>query len=436
MRATDIIIKKRDGGTLSMEEINFIIESYSAGTVSDYQMSSLLMAIFLRGMNTTETAFLTQAMINSGKIINYKTPASSLTGTFVDKHSTGGVGDKISLILYPIVASCGVKISAMCGRGLGHTGGTIDKMDSIAGYKTLLNETEAASIISKTGYVIMAQSEDIAKADKLLYALRDVTGTVESIPLITSSILSKKVAEGSDALVFDVKCGCGAFMKNIENARALSKSLIDTVSNLGKSACAIITNMETPLGCAIGNFLEVREAIDSLNNHGPKDVMTITMALAKKMLLLGKVAKNENEAFLMAQDALASGKALEYFYNNVALQGGDVEKLKSDYKTRFAPYKKIIKASNSAYINFNAYKMGLASVSIGAGRAKKEDPIDYDAGIVLTKRTGDKVNAGDPILTLYSSDDSKFLDATNILKDAITYEDKPIKQNDLIIDEL
>lgn len=432
MKATDVIKNKRDKKSLSTEEINFIIEGFARGEVTDYQMSSLLMAIYLNGMTTKETADLTHAMLNSGKTIDYK--KMGFNDTFVDKHSTGGVGDKVSLILYPLVASCGVKVSAMCGRGLGHTGGTIDKMESISGYKTQLKDFEAADIISQCGYVIMSQTDDIAPADKLLYALRDVTGTVESIPLITGSILSKKVAEGSDALVFDVKCGRGAFMKTLDDAKRLSKSLIDTVCAMGKNAAALITNMDVPLGDTIGNFLEVREALESLDGHGQKDTMEVVLSLAEKMLLLSGVAKDKPFASEMAKNAISSGEAKKYFLKNVALQGGDVEKLLNDCKTRRATIVEPLLSKENGFISFDAEELGLATVSLGAGREKKDDKILFNTGLILLKKPGDRVTKGDALLEIHAESSEALTDAKKRLDSAITYSTTPIDKRPLIIE--
>jgi pyrimidine-nucleoside phosphorylase len=322
MRATDIITKKRgtfsfqhDGTkkiitetTLSKEEIEFIINEYVSGNIPDYQISSLLMAIYFNGMTFEETGYLTNTMLHSGSVINlYDSKYNNLTGPFVDKHSTGGVGDKISLPLAPIVASCGVQIPMMSGRALGHTGGTLDKLESINGYNVKMSPDQFKKIISENGFAMIGQTEEIVPADRLLYALRDVTGTVESVPLITASILSKKVAEGSDALVFDVKCGTGAFMKSLQDAEELANSLVKTAQTMGKKASAFITDMNTPLGIKIGNFLEIEETIECLNDNGPEDVMELTYELASEMLILGEKATTRQEAIEKCKDAVKSG---------------------------------------------------------------------------------------------------------------------------------
>lgn len=445
MNLPQIITKKRDGGSLTSQEIDFAISGYTSGAVPDYQMSALLMAIYFNGMIPEETASLTYAMLHSGDVIDlHKVGVPSLHGPFVDKHSTGGVGDKVSLVLAPIVAACGVQIPMMCGRGLGHTGGTIDKLESIDGYRMDFSPNEMADVIAKTGYVIMGQTKNIAPADKLLYALRDVTGTVESIPLITASILSKKIAEGSDCLVFDVKCGSGAFMKDIDGARKLAHSLIDTVSALSKmekachpkKAVALITNMTSPLGLAVGNFLETQEAVDCLCGNGPDDVMSITLALAAKMLILGHVAKNQDVALEMCQKVIADGSALKKFYENVDMQGGDVAKFKKDLHTWRSSFEKVFCAQKTGYLAIDAHRIGLCAVALGAGRAKKDDDVSPTAGILFQKTHGCLVQKGEAIATLYGKDADSLQEGITQIEDAISYLDNPPPKIPLIMETI
>ena len=400
MRATDIITKKRgtfsfqDDGTkkiltnttLSKEEIEFIVNEYVAGSIPDYQISSLLMAIYFNGMTFEETGHLTNAMLNSGDVINLYNSEYNLKGPFVDKHSTGGVGDKISLPLAPIVACCGVPIPMMSGRALGHTGGTLDKLESINGYKVQMSPEEFKKIISEIGFAMIGQTKEIVPADRLLYALRDVTGTVESIPLITASILSKKVAEGSDALVFDVKCGTGAFMKSLQDAEALANSLVKTAQTMGKKASAFITDMNTPLGIKIGNFLEIEETIECLSNKGPEDVMQLTYELASEMIILGEKATCREEAIEMCKKVVSSGEALNKFLDNVKIQGGNPEDLLSKIGKQRSQFNTKIYAEDDGYINIDALKTGLASVTLGVGRNKTSDKVCPDAGLILQKQ--------------------------------------------------
>lgn len=445
MRATDIILKKRgifvqNNGkrtlttdtTLSKEEIDFIINGYISSSIPEYQISALLMAIFFNGMTFEETGFLTNAMLNSGEKMDFHAQNPSEKSIFVDKHSTGGVGDKISLPLAPIVASCGVKVPMMSGRALGHTGGTLDKLESITGYNVNLSQEDFTDFIYKNGYAMTGQTKKIVPADKLLYALRDVTGTVESIPLITASILSKKVAEGSDALVFDVKCGSGAFMKSFEDAENLAQSLVKTAKQMNKKATALITNMQTPLGYKIGNFLEIEETIDVLNGKGPHDVVEETLALGTQMLLLAERVQTEEEGLELCKNAISSGKALECFYKNVSMQGGNVEKLKKDLNVRRSQFKTELKAQNSGYIFIDAYKTGCASVTLGVGRNKTSDSVCAEAGIILKKRTGDFVEKDEPIMEIYGKNQECLKDALIQLQNAVTYSNQKLPEQKLI----
>ena len=415
MRMYDIIAKKRDGGVLTSEEINFFVNGYVSGEIPDYQVSALMMAIYFNGMNAEETANLTMNMANSGEVIDL----SSIPGIKVDKHSTGGVGDKTTLIISSIVASYGVKVAKMSGRGLGHTGGTIDKMESIPGMQTALPRKEFFDIVEKVGMSVIGQSGNLVPADKKLYALRDVTATVESIPLIASSIMSKKIAAGSDCILLDVKTGSGAFMKTVEDSIKLAKAMVEIGENVGRKTIALITDMDRPLGAAIGNSLEIIEVCEILKGRGPKDLLEICIELAANMLHLGtnkdlKICKE------MAQEAINNGSAFKKLKEMVKAQGGDVSVLDDTDKFEKASVKYEVKAKESGYIHsMNTEKCGIASVVLGAGRETKESSIDFSAGIILEKNVGDQVNEGETIATLYSSDIEKCKNAENILQGAI-----------------
>ncbi len=392
MRAVDIIMKKR--GTrasnakneLSAQEIKFFVDGYVSGTISDYQMSAFLMAVYFNGMTFKETGFLTEAMLNSGDRIDFHKNGENAQTIFTDKHSTGGVGDKISLPLAPIVAACGVKDPMMSGRALGHTGGTLDKLESIFGYRVNLSEAEFKAGIDADGFAMMGQTPKIAPADKKMYALRDVTATVESVPLITASILSKKIAEGADALVFDVKCGSGAFMKNQKEAEELATFLVETAKTMGKKASAFITNMDFPLGRTVGNFLEIEETIDCLKGKGPADVMELTYCLGEEMLVLSKNATSQKDARQKMEEAISSGRALERFLSNVKRQGGDVEKLMSEIGKRRSQFKAEFVAQKSGFLSFDAFKIGLAGVNLGVGRNRADEDVFADAGMIFKSR--------------------------------------------------
>ena len=423
MRAADIIIKKRGiKGTafepLTREEIEFLINGYVRGAVPDYQISAWLMAVYFNGMSFEETAVLTDVMLKSGSVMDL----SGIDGVFIDKHSTGGVGDKISLPLAPIVAANGIKVPMMSGRALGHTGGTLDKLEAITGYRTGLSGNEFKSFIKKTGFAMTGQTKEIVPADRLLYALRDVTATVESVPLITSSILSKKVAEGAQALVFDVKCGSGAFMKTLEDAQSLAVSLVGTAKAMGKRASALITDMSEPLGRTVGNFLEIEETVDILKGEGPADTTALTMHLAAHMLMLGGKARSEDEGLELAQKAVASKKALELFMENVELQGGNPKTLMEECGKRRSPYMQELRAEEDGYIKgINAFDAGMAGVYLGVGRNKTDDAVCPDAGMEIFKHAGDKVKKGDVIMKVYGKDELCFEPALKLLKRAVTY---------------
>ena len=442
MRATDIIMKKRGTRgedtrtTLSREEITFLINGYVAGDIPDYQISAWLMAVYFNGMTFEETGVLTDCMLHSGDVIELH-GKNGLTGPFIDKHSTGGVGDKISLPLAPIVASCGVQDPMMSGRALGHTGGTLDKLESIAGYNVNLTPDQFRAIMAENGFAMMGQTPTIAPADKKMYALRDVTGTVESIPLITASILSKKVAEGADGLVFDVKCGSGAFMKTPEDAEALATSLVKTAEAMGKKASALITNMNTPLGVMVGNFLEIEETILCLQGKGPADVMELTYALGAEMLRLGGKAKDTADGSAQCKQAVASGEALRRFLKNVEQQGGNPDTLLSEIGKRRSKFHTQLVAERDGFLRLDAFKTGLSGVYLGVGRNKTTEPVCADAGMILHKKTGDKVCKGDLIMDVYGKDEECLIPATKLLKEeAIFYSDEAIATEPLIYKEI
>ncbi|MBL8966709.1 MAG: thymidine phosphorylase [Spirochaetaceae bacterium] len=401
MRAVDVIMKKRGGAELSREEIAFVVKGYVDGTIPEYQVSAWLMAVFFKGMTPRETADLTELMLRSGKTMDL----SGIQGPFVDKHSTGGVGDKVSLVLAPLVAACGVKVPMMSGRALGHTGGTLDKLESIPGYRTGLTEADFRAFIQAEGFAMTGQTAEIVPADKKLYALRDVTGTVESIPLITASILSKKVAEGSEALVFDVKSGPGAFMKTVEDAEALARSLVNTGTAMGKRIVGVITDMTEPLGRMVGNFFEIEETIDCLEGKGPADLMEVTMRLSAWMLVAGGKAKSVEEGLAACEKALASGKPLELFMANVKRQGGDAEKMLALRGTYRSAHSFELKAPAEGFVSsIDAYKIGLAGVYLGVGRDTAADPVYPDVGFIFDKKAGDAVRKGERIATVHGKD--------------------------------
>ena len=400
MRMVDIIEKKRDGHELTTAEINFFIEGYTKGEIPDYQASALAMAIFFQDMTDRERADLTRAMVESGDTIDL----SAIDGVKVDKHSTGGVGDTTTLVLAPLVASLGVPVAKMSGRGLGHTGGTIDKLESIAGFHVELTREQFIDLVNRDKVAVIGQSGNLTPADKKLYALRDVTGTVNSIPLIASSIMSKKIAAGADAIVLDVKTGDGAFMKTQEDAEKLAHAMVRIGNHVGRKTIAIISDMSQPLGFAIGNALEVKEAIETLQGKGPKDLTELVLTLGSQMVILAGKAKTSEEAKEMLLDAIHSGKALAKFKEFLANQGGDASIVDDLTKLPQAKYKIELPAKQSGYISrMVAAEIGVASMILGAGRATKEDVIDLAVGLVLHKKVGDKVEEGESILTIYSN---------------------------------
>lgn len=399
MRAYDLIAKKRDGGTHTREELEYIVNGYVSGEVADYQMAAWMMAVYLRGMTPEETAELTDVMAHSGRMVDL----SPIPGVKVDKHSTGGVGDKTTLVIAPVAAACGVPIAKVSGRGLGHTGGTIDKMESVPGTRTALTQEEFFAQVRRIGLSVIGQSEGIAVADKKMYSLRDVTATVSCIPLIASSIMSKKLASGSDAILLDVTTGTGAFMKTVEDSIALAKAMVEIGTRRGRRVAALITEMDTPLGYSIGNSLEVMESMEVLKGRGPADLTEVCLQLAANMLVLaGKGTREECRA--MAQGVIADGSAYAKCREMFAAQGGDVRVL-DDYSLFEQPKASYeLLAEQDGYIVANdAEKIGSASVLLGAGRLKKEDAIDFSAGIVLHKKRGDFVHKGESLATFYGA---------------------------------
>lgn len=412
-----LIRKKRDGKSLQKEEIQYLINLYTADQIPDYQVSAFLMAAYLNGMNDEESAALTEAMLHSGEIVDL----SHVPGKKVDKHSTGGVGDKLSLILAPVVAAAGVPVPMISGRGLGHTGGTLDKLESIPGFKVDMDLARYKDIISKHNLVLAGQTKEIAPADKRLYALRDVTATVESIPLIAGSIMSKKLAEGIDALVLDVKAGSGAFMKNAEEAIKLAEALVGIGTQFEKETIAYITNMNQPLGYKIGNWLEVEECIDAMQGSGPDDIMEITHLLAGTMIYLGGKATDISEGIEISRQQIESGAAFQKWLDIVGEQGGDTDVIKSPSKFPEAAYEFEIKAVQDGYVSeMNSFEIGMASVELGAGRKQKEDNVDPQAGIVLKKKTGAKISKGETILVGYTNKPSAIETASEQLFGAVT----------------
>ena len=415
MTAYEIILKKRDKQELTKNEIKMLVDDFTAGKIPDYQMSAFLMAVYFNEMNFRETTDLTIAMRDSGTVIDL----SMIPGIKVDKHSTGGVGDKISLILAPLAASLGVIVPMISGRGLGHTGGTLDKLESIPGFNIGLSISQFQQTLKDIGVCMIGQTAEIAPADKKLYALRDVTGTVESIPLISASIMSKKLAEGIDALVLDVKVGNGAFMKSFERAAELAKNLISIGENSGKSVIALLTNMDEPLGKAVGNWIEMRESIETLRGNGPDDLVELTAAFSAYMLILAKPELTYEEAYIRSKANLRNGRAYEKFLQIVQRHGGDTNiltDLDGYPKTKHAI--PITAKSEGFVLSINSLEIGMAGVLIGAGRQKKEDNIDYSSGIMIHKKVGDRVKKGEALATVYVSLDEQLEPACHKIEQA------------------
>jgi pyrimidine-nucleoside phosphorylase len=433
MRAVDIIISKRDGRSLSREEIRFFVDGVTAGTLPDYQASALLMAILLRGMSPEETASLTDAMVHSGVRVDL----GEIPGVKVDKHSTGGVGDKTSLVLAPLAAACGVPVPMMSGRGLGHTGGTLDKLESIPGFRVNLSLEEMKAALAKAGCAMIGQTAQIAPADKKLYALRDVTGTVESIPLISASIMSKKIAEGIDALVLDVKTGSGAFMKTEADSRRLAESLVSIGNASGVKTEAIITSMETPLGRAVGNALEVIECIEVLKGGGPPDLVEVSVELAARMLVLGRVAGDFAAAEAQVRRAIASGAGLERFRQIIEIQGGDPNVVDDYGRLPHVPGRHVVTAGRGGFVTtVDAELVGRASNALGAGRDRVEDPVDPAVGIMVVAKPGDAVREGDPVLELHYRDRARLEAAIRLTSEAIAIGHQAPPPRRLIVGEV
>ena len=430
MRMYNIILKKRANLPLTDEEIRFVIDGYVKGEIPDYQVSALLMTIVFNGMNARELGTLTLAMAQSGNMVDL----SNIDGITVDKHSTGGVGDKTTLIIAPLVAASGGKVAKMSGRGLGHTGGTIDKMESIPNLKVSLEQDAFINQVNKIGLAVIGQSEGLAPADKKLYALRDVTGTVDSIPLIASSVMSKKLASGAQAILLDVKVGSGAFMKNIEDARELAKAMVDIGKENGRSVKAILMDMDRPLGHAIGNALEIREVIDTLKGHGPEDLTHECIIMAAHMLVLSHICDYET-ALSRVQEALDSGAALERLRMMIDAQDGDSRVIDDESLLAIGKFTYDVTAPQDGYItHMNTEQCGIASVMLGAGRTVKDGPIDYSAGILMHKKTGDSVTVGECIATLYASDESLLSNAAKTYLEAITFGETAPIMADTILD--
>jgi pyrimidine-nucleoside phosphorylase len=433
MRAVDLIRTKRDGGELGPAELEWFVAGVTDGSLPDYQASALLMAIVLRGMTAAETAALTGAMVRSGARVAYP----GLPSTPVDKHSTGGVGDKTSLILAPLAAACGARVPMMSGRGLGHTGGTLDKLESIPGFRTGLSLDELRRAVQAIGCALIGQTAEVAPADRTLYALRDVTGTVESIPLITASIMSKKIAEGIGGLVLDVKCGHGAFMKTDTDARALARSLVATGELAGVRTEALITDMEAPLGRAVGNSLEVTEALETLKGRGPEDVEALSVEFAARMLVLGGVAPNLAAATAKVRDALASGAGLEKFREIIANQGGDASVVDDYRKLPVAPDRDVMAATRDGCVAaIKAEAVGRAAVGLGAGRDRLDAVIDPAVGFVILAPVGTAVKRGDPIVEIHHRAGRGLSEARTLLEHAIAVGDQPPPARPLVLERI
>lgn len=425
MRAVDIIIKKREKGELTGDEIKFFVDSFACGDTPDYQVAAWAMAVVLNGMTPRETADLTMAMAHSGEILDL----SGEVDIVVDKHSTGGVGDKTTLVVLPVVAACGLPVGKMSGRGLGFSGGTLDKIESIPGYRVDLSPDEFKRQLKEKSIVLTGQSLDLAPADGKLYALRDVTGTVQSIPLIASSIMSKKIAAGAQAVLLDVKVGLGAFMENLEEARALSKLMIDIGNLAGRQVVALLSDMNQPLGAAVGNALEVIEAMDTLHGKGPQDFREHCLHVSAHMLVLGRRAKDLESGRRMAEAAIASGAAFEKFRVLVAAQAGDVSYLDNPQKFPKAKFIEVLKADRSGYLDrIHARIIGEAAVTLGAGRARKGDPVDHAVGLIIHRKVGDYVEQDQPLITIYADDETKLAEARNSVRTAFVWNDHPVPQ--------
>jgi pyrimidine-nucleoside phosphorylase len=429
MNVPELIKKKRNGKSLSIEEINYLITNFIQEKIPDYQIAAFLMAAFIKGLNKWETSALTSAMLFSGQVLDL----SSISGIKIDKHSTGGVGDKTSLILAPIVAAAGVKVPMISGRGLGHTGGTLDKLESIPGFRTDLDLEKYKYVLQKCGAVLIGQTKEIAPADKMIYALRDVTATVESIPLITASIMSKKLAEGIDGLVLDIKTGSGAFMRKTKDAKELALSLINTAKAFDKKVIGFITDMNQPLGNYIGNWLEVYETIKVLQGEKVYDLLEVTLNLSGAMLYLGEKTKSIKEGIKISQEMINNGKAFDKFLEIVELQGGNISFIKSPNKYPKSRFNEQITASTSGYVqSIDNYEIGMASLELGAGRLKMTDKIDPKAGIIFYPKIGDRIKKGSVIAEIFTDKEEKIDSVKEKILSSIKFSTTPIKPVKLI----
>ncbi len=429
MRMVDLIHKKREGESLTKEEIEFIIQGYTRDEIPDYQMSAFTMAVFYKGMNRQEIADFTNAMVHSGETIDL----SAIEGIKVDKHSTGGVGDKVSLIILPLVASVGVPVAKMSGRGLGHTGGTIDKLESIEGFRIELGREEFINHVNTYKMAIAGQSANLAPADKKLYALRDVTATVDSIPLIASSVMSKKIASGADAIVLDVKVGSGAFMKSLEEAKELAETMVEIGNSLNRKTIAIVTDMSQPLGHEIGNANEIKEAIDVLQGKGAEDLTTVALTIASYMTILGGVYTDFDRAYQELEKVIKSGKAVEKLKQLVTIQGGNPAVIDNPAKLPQAAHHIEVKAWENGYVeSIDAESVGISAMLLGAGRQKKGDAIDYAAGITLSKKIGDEIKIGDTICILHTNVED-YDQAIQMIRNAYVFSQEKLEPKDLIL---
>ncbi|HKG54506.1 MAG TPA: thymidine phosphorylase [Anaerolineales bacterium] len=425
MRGVDVIIKKRDKGELTLAEIEYFIKSFISGEVTDYQASALLMAIVLNGMTPRETTDLTLAMANSGHMLDL----SDVVDLAVDKHSSGGVGDKTSLAVLPIVAACGLPVGKMSGRGLGFSGGTLDKLESIPGYRVDLTTEEFKHQLKEKGIVLTGQSLDLAPADGKLYALRDVTGTVQSIPLIASSIMCKKLAAGAQAILLDVKTGLGAFMETLDEARQLADLMVDIGQLAGREVVALLSDMNQPLGYAVGNSLEVIEAIETLQDNGPEDFLEHCLHVSAHMLVLGKRASDLSEGRTMAEKSIADGSAFEKFRVLVEAQGGDVSYVDDISKFPRAELVEVVESPQNGYVaQIQARSVGEAAVALGAGRARKSDPIDHAVGFIIPHKVGDLVEKGEPLFTIYANDQAKLTEARDAVLSAYAFSEESVER--------
>lgn len=431
MRMYDIIANKKHGKVLTKEEIEFVVKGYTAGEIPDYQVSALLMAICFQGMTPEETAMLTMAMAHSGDMIDL----SGIEGIKVDKHSTGGVGDKTTIVLAPLVAAAGVKVAKMSGRGLGHTGGTVDKLESFDGFKIEISEEQFIDNVNTHGIAVVGQSGDLAPADKKLYALRDVTATVDHIALIASSIMSKKIASGAEAIVLDVKCGSGAFMKNLDDARALGRAMVDIGKHVGRNTVAVVSDMSQPLGFAVGNALEIIEAIETLKGNGPEDLTALTIALGSRMLVLAKVCDTIEAAEMQIKEMFANGKAVEKLKEWIGLQGGNVAAIDDYSLLPGAAHIRPIYLNEVGYVKeIDAEEVGKSALLLGAGRETKESSIDLGVGLIIHKKIGDKVSKEEPVATIYYNDDCRLEEAVRTLVGAYKVTEEVVPKNTLIYD--